>query len=608
MSKIQLHLAKLYPAQLQVEQQARRFNVVCCGRRWGKTQLWMNQLIKTALQGHPTAWFSPSYRMLDEVWRQLQTLLQGVITRKSEQDRRLELVSGGVIDLWSLENADAGRSRKYALVVIDEAAFAPNLQEAWQGAIRPTLTDLKGCAWFLSTPQGNNYFKTLFDRGQDPQQEDWASWQMPTSANPFLDPDEIEAAKKDCSEAKYNQEYRACFLNSQGSVFRRVHEAVTTEAHFPDASHQYIIGCDWGRVHDYTVFVVLDADTGTLVAPDRSNHVDYTMQCQRLRALCERWQPELILAEQNSIGQPIIEQLRRDGLPVQPFLTTNASKIVAIEALALAFERGAIHILNDAVLINELLAYEVGQTASGLPRYGAPEGQHDDCVMALAIAWSAVAGGTSPVYDFADEDLLVPPFAIPAHWPKGYAIDFAAGDMAVIWGARNPANGTLFLYEACSLPEPERARAAQVLRQRCAFQEGVLDPEGHGRSHDHGLHLIYTLHTHYDLELSAVGHHPDSGVLEVAEQMRLGRVKIFATLPKCLEDLRRCRRGRSGQIVSEGASLAEAMRALIVSDIVRAPQEEYIPTPPRALPGSDEYYRLLELKFGERLGPNSWMR
>jgi hypothetical protein len=69
----------------------------------------------------------------------------------------------------------------------------------------------------------------------------------------------------------------------------------------------------------------------------------------------------------------MIEQLRRDGLPVQPFLTTDASKIVAIEALALAFEPGTIHILTDPVLTDELLAYEVGQTASGLPRCGAPE-------------------------------------------------------------------------------------------------------------------------------------------------------------------------------------------------------------------------------------------
>jgi hypothetical protein len=50
------------------------------------------------------------------------------------------------------------------------------------------LTDYIGEAWFLSTPKGFNYFKTLFDRGQDPEQTDWASWQMPSEGNPHIAP------------------------------------------------------------------------------------------------------------------------------------------------------------------------------------------------------------------------------------------------------------------------------------------------------------------------------------------------------------------------------------------------------------------------------------
>jgi hypothetical protein len=79
-------------------------------------------------------------------------------------------------------------------------------------------------------------------------------------------------------------------------------------------------------------------------------------------------------------------------------LTGNASKAQAIEALALAFERGDIRILNDAVLVSELAAYQAERLPSGLMRYGAPSGQHDDCVMALAIAWSAVSGQQRAIY------------------------------------------------------------------------------------------------------------------------------------------------------------------------------------------------------------------
>jgi hypothetical protein len=98
---------------------------------------------------------------------------------------------------------------------------------------------------------------------------------------------------------------------------------------------------------------------------DRSNRVDYTLQRERLRALADQWRPKQIIAEQNSIGQPIIEQLGRDGLHIQPFIATNASKAQALEALALAFERADIRILNDPMLMSELVAYQAERLPSG---------------------------------------------------------------------------------------------------------------------------------------------------------------------------------------------------------------------------------------------------
>ena len=86
------------------------------------------------------------------------------------------------------------------------------------------------------------------------------------------------------------------------------------------------------------------------------------------------------------MGQPLIEQLQAQGLPVVPFTTTAASKSIVVDALALAFERGALRIIPDATLIGELQAYEQERTATG-HRYGAPPGMHDDTVMALMLAW-----------------------------------------------------------------------------------------------------------------------------------------------------------------------------------------------------------------------------
>ena len=113
-------------------------------------------------------------------------------------------------------------------------------------------------------------------------------------------------------------------------------------------------------------------------------------------SLYEKFAPVTIIAERNSMGDPLIEQLQRRGLPVQPFNTTNATKARAVDDLALAFERGDIKIINDPVLISEHQAYEMERLPSGLMRYNAPSGMHDDTVMSTAIGWQGVLVMSEP--------------------------------------------------------------------------------------------------------------------------------------------------------------------------------------------------------------------
>lgn len=197
--------------------EAGRFNVLCCGRRWGKTTLSEDLLIgpdsgeNGALNGFPVAYFAPTYKMLMEVWREINQTLFSIIKDKSETEKRIELYGGGVIDFWSLEDPNSIRGRKYKRGVVDEAAIARNIEEAWLKVIRPTLTDLQGDAWFLSTPKGkNNYFYDLFQMPE--KHQDWRSWQMPTSSNPHILADEIEQAKAQLDPLTFAQEYLASFV------------------------------------------------------------------------------------------------------------------------------------------------------------------------------------------------------------------------------------------------------------------------------------------------------------------------------------------------------------------------------------------------------------
>jgi hypothetical protein len=563
MSKeIKLQLTALHPAQLGVIQQAKRFNVVCCGRRWGKTVLGMDRLIHPALQGKPVAWFAPNYRLLSDVWRELQVTLEPVIARTNQQERRLELRGGGVLEMWSLDSPDSGRGRAYALAVVDECALVPNLEQAWLQTIRPMLTDYCGEAWFLSTPKGMNYFRALFDRGQDPERKEWASWQMPTVENPRLDPDEIESARQDLTEAAFNQEYLALFVNWEGSVFRRVGEAATaTPKTEREAGHNYVIGCDWGRSNDYTVFLVVDVTARAVVALQRSKRVDYTLQCERLKVLSEQWQPQQIIAEQNSIGQPIIEQLTRDGLRIDPFTTTNASKAQVIESLALAFERSDIRILNDPVLVGELVAYQTERLPSGLLRYGAPSGQHDDTVMALAMAWSAVSGQRRMIYQMPDSAIVVKDFPIPDHWPRAYGLDVRWLTAAAIWGARDPESDVLYLYSEY-VGEAEAAVHVATIRGRGVWIPGLIDSVANSRNQVDGGRLIQ-MYRSLGLVLQTIDNPLESGVLNLWQRMHSGRLKVFASLSKYFDERRLYRRDEKDQIVREHDNLQDAARCLV---------------------------------------------
>jgi hypothetical protein len=308
----------------------------------------------------------------------------------------------------SADNPDSLRGEGLDFVALDECAFTK--EEAWSEALRPALSDRQGKALFISTPKGRNWFWRLWTLGNSGDDDGWQSWRFPTGDNPYIPPEEIESARASLPDRVFRQEYLAEFIEDAGSVFRGVVAAATATAQDgratvitdsgeeEDAKHDYAFGVDWGKHRDFTVIAVLDTTDNQLVALDRFNQIDYTVQVGRLKALAERFRPSQIVAERNSMGEPLIEQLQRDGLPVQPFTTTNASKAEAVDALALAFERSDIAILPDPVLIGELQAFEARRLPSGMLRYEAPSGMHDDTVMALALAWQAVAARSWWIY------------------------------------------------------------------------------------------------------------------------------------------------------------------------------------------------------------------
>lgn len=366
----------------------------------------------TVFEGGTVIWGAPTYDQVFTAWEEHQRAARRIAT--FNQSRMTMQLGRGAVLFRSLDDPDNTRSKTAHGIVLDEAADIT--ATAWSEALRPMLMDTDGWLLAIGSPKGRNWFWQEWKRANDGEAGDSAAFQAPTLGvritgdgltrephpleNPHIPYSEIEHLWQTMPERSFRQEILAEFVEDGGGVFRGVRACVSDVQHAYNPDHQYIIGADWGRSQDYTVFTVVDAATREVVAIDRSNQIDYAVQRGRLRALWERWGQGAIIAEANSMGQPIIEQLAREGLRVRPFTTTNATKAAIIEGLALAFERKQIALFDHRILIDELEAYENTRLPSGLLRYSAPDGMHDDCVMSLALAWSGIGRASSAVGAF----------------------------------------------------------------------------------------------------------------------------------------------------------------------------------------------------------------
>lgn len=397
LAKVRLYAP--HRGQMRIHESRARFRVIACGRRWGKTLLAANEVVKNALEKANTeyAWVAPWFRQSKIVYRLMRKVLRGVIAYKSDAELRIEFKNGSVVQFFSAENPDAIRGNGFNGVVIDEAGDALRDEKVWFDAIRPTLSDRNGWALIIGTPKGRNLFYRMFTWGEDPEYPDWASFTAPTSDNPYIPAKEIEAAQRELPEDSFFQEYLARFLEFGAGVFKGLDaciQGMLDDAYERVAGHQYILGWDPAKYQDYSVLTLFDLHTRRVVGWWRFNQTDYTVQVEKVSMIASEFEAHVIM-DVTGVGAPLFEQLKiqadKRGFTCEEYLFTNATKKALIEGLQVGIQNRDIELPNIPVLVNELRVFEYVLTkVTRQLSYSAPSGCHDDAVISLALAYFGI--------------------------------------------------------------------------------------------------------------------------------------------------------------------------------------------------------------------------
>ena len=202
-----------------------RFAVLVAHRRFGKTVLSVNHLLREALftrkQRGSYAYVAP-YRNQAKViaWDYLKHYSSPCVDRKvNEGELSIAFGNGATIRVFGADNPDALRGLYFDGIVMDEVAQMK--PEVWHEIIRPALADRQGWALFIGTPKGANLFSELYHHAAAEQakgNKDWCAMSFPVTQTEALSKDEIEALKTELSENAYKQEMLCDFNAASDDV------------------------------------------------------------------------------------------------------------------------------------------------------------------------------------------------------------------------------------------------------------------------------------------------------------------------------------------------------------------------------------------------------
>ena len=379
----------LTPAQSQIAQDRHRFRVVNCGRRFGKTTLAVLEMIAKAVYGdnRQICYIAPTYQQARDIaWQELKRLSLPAVNKVNESrlEVTLNTTKGGTstIMLRGWESIETLRGQKFDFIVVDEIASMRNWQTNWEEVIRPTLTDVKGEALFISTPKGFNHFYDLYNL-QD-RDSDYMSFHYTSYDNAHLPVEELEKAKQELTEDRFAQEYMADFRKTEGLVYKEFDRDVHVVNEIPEKSYtEYIAGIDFGFTNPTAVIhIKRDGDDNYYVTQEwykkgrtEEQIADYVKSCGFNRVYPDPAAPSAI------------EVMNNKGIAIVDVIKNKDSIQNGINRVRQLLKMGKLHIHRDCVsLISEFETYSYPEKRPDNNEQENPIKENDHALDALRYA------------------------------------------------------------------------------------------------------------------------------------------------------------------------------------------------------------------------------
>lgn len=357
--------------------------VVKAGRRTGKTYNFVTWLLQQMdlVPGEGGLWVDTAQGNIQKyVDRYFMPTLKRMNLAEDckwdSQRKVLKLYNDSYIDFGSAERPELMEGFGYAKAVLNEGGLIFKKAKLWDSTIYPMIkaADTR----IIGTPKGNNKFKQLYSAHPH--------YSFSCYDSPFWTAEEIEKAKANMTQEGFRQEMLAEFIEGAGAVFRNIHELVRGKLlEEPIEGRKYILSADLAKHMDFTVIMVADQDSKEIVYFDRFNQIDWGLQKSRIITAYNKFHCGRGIIDATGVGDAIFDDLVKAKLNVEGFKFTSTSKQELVSNLSISMDNMEIHYPYIDVLINELDIFAYEQTASGAFKYSAPDGFHDDAVMALAL-------------------------------------------------------------------------------------------------------------------------------------------------------------------------------------------------------------------------------